>query len=1048
MYKGTILQYLRKYIKNLQSDQLESYILAGECTLHAIELEPSAIEDWIGEIVPHTVEIERVFCSKVEIKIPWAQIKSKPLLVNIHEMEITAYVHDARDQEWNKHMAATQLNKLIDARISDISSYDSSKVHLKQFELGWMDYVFSGAQIRIEFCKMILKTRSVSRTPPPVGHACSPEIPFSELPDKVTAFTVHLEGLLVAPCHSAGSGEWNLTYVDTPEMVYQFDIEKKFLQLSRLVTLRKFCVYIHDSDRILIDHSPGFRMRIVSDYHCLSMHKNKTDPQKAHRFAISPFPAKTSSAVWFDNVNVSGGCGCDIASFWSILQDLLAPVIVPAESLLPENRAVHYTFGESGILAKSSEEELEKFKVPDEFDIGTSNPNSPRSKLPELPELKISKKKRKSKISSRRTDSDASPTSTNIVGETSDPSIEIKRLLYGLAKEVRTNAFKVTEQTDKFVSKGKKIFSSMTRKSRSKRSIDFGSGSPDGLSSLSPTSNTDAHDGDVSPAIADNSSGRMTDDGFLDAVSDEDEDGEAFIEDSDRRETFGSWTDPSLIAEEYECSQLAVMDKICHKSFFHLHVNELVLHVGKTLELKFRNFDLSTDSMTPATFAQLKILASFSTSSGIFLSQAKKLCENVLCPLEPVHAATAVTVSHFTANTLHGDAPMELVLKLGPTQTSNITKGLCLKWKSRTHPPTRLINGSAVETGRIQPMEGCIHRAFANVPSLTPLSDLYAQLMAWCGDFPDPSFDPEIRMRIFVRDLTVAAAAARGGPWRFHVPSTVVTKSLRHMKYLDLLSGFQTLSEIPECHFEKTDVVATVEPTGFPIDGSFCSCICGQEKTSWSWVLPTIDQVPRRVLFPGKVLSTAGTVVERVWKDMELQNDHVHVPMSEYTSLIETKLKIAEQEFQIQQMNEQYEQAMEELTRRNVLLKEKWVAEAIQLGSKQTVVDILSEKVCVMEKLVKELTDSNEMSVQQLAAVRGVCAVELADSRRKMLEESQRLHLKLSDCDTLQNALSDELKLRDREIDSLKHQREFLLGLGPTRDSSVIPPSIVMGFNQ
>jgi hypothetical protein len=111
MYKGTVLNYLRKYIKNLQADQLESYILAGECTLHAIELEPSAISDWISEVIPYTMEVQKVFCSKVEIKIPWAQIRAKPLVIAIQQMEITVLVHDFREQEWNSQVAAIQKNK-------------------------------------------------------------------------------------------------------------------------------------------------------------------------------------------------------------------------------------------------------------------------------------------------------------------------------------------------------------------------------------------------------------------------------------------------------------------------------------------------------------------------------------------------------------------------------------------------------------------------------------------------------------------------------------------------------------------------------------------------------------------------------------------------------------------------------------------------------------------------------------------------------------------------------------------------------------------------
>lgn len=386
MYRGTILQYLRKYIRNLHSDQLESYILAGECTLHAIELEPSAIKDWVGDILPYTLEVERVFCSKVEIKIPWAQIKSKPVLVSVHEMEITGWVHDFREQEWNMSMAGSQRNKLISERICNIESYDSSKVNLKQLELGWMDYVFSGAQIRVEFCKLNMRTRSISRLPPSGQHTCSEESPYEETTSPSIAFTAQIEGLLIAPCHSE-SGDWTVTYVDTPELVYQFDYDRKILQLTRLVTMRNFSVFVPNSDSVLVDHSPGFRMKIVTEYHCVNLNKHAHHKSSSARFAIAPFACSTNVAVWLDRVNIKGSCVCEIASFWALLQDMMCSVIVPAESLTPENRSCHYTFGEDAILVASAKQDLEAMKV-DEVDLTDSLPSVT---LPELPELRSKK---------------------------------------------------------------------------------------------------------------------------------------------------------------------------------------------------------------------------------------------------------------------------------------------------------------------------------------------------------------------------------------------------------------------------------------------------------------------------------------------------------------------------------------------------------------------------------------------------------------------------------------------------------------------------------
>ena len=373
MYKGTVLQYLRKYIKNLQADQLESYVLAGEFTLHAIELEPAAISEWIADVIPYTIEIQRVFCSKVDIKIPWAQIRTKPLQIAIQQMELTVFVHDFRDEEWSRDMAAIQKNKMISNKISELNLKTTNfDKFLKQFELGWTDYVSSGCQVRVEFCKINLLTRSKTRIPPrgDKPHTCLPTQKYEEDWDSdepTNAFTLEVEGMFIAPCHynpgggdSSGTGAgWSVNYIDNPDNVYQYDRDQKLLRLSRLITLKSLTLSAR-GERTVLTHTPGFRMRLSSEFHTVNLSKSK------NRFCIPPFPAKSNNAIWLDKVNFNTHCSCDLSTFYAILQDLLAPVIVPAEALSPDVRAqVHYSHDQDEILraAASDSGDLEGFKI-------------------------------------------------------------------------------------------------------------------------------------------------------------------------------------------------------------------------------------------------------------------------------------------------------------------------------------------------------------------------------------------------------------------------------------------------------------------------------------------------------------------------------------------------------------------------------------------------------------------------------------------------------------------------------------------------------------
>lgn len=1079
MYKGTVLSYLRKYIKNLQADQLESYILAGECTLHAIELEPSAISDWISDVIPYTMEVQKVFCSKVEIKIPWAQIRTKPLVIAIQQMEITVLVHDFREQEWNSQVAAIQKNKLISNKISEVNlKVTNFDKFLKQFELGWTDYVFSGCQIRIEFCKLNLFSGSPSRLPPSsLNHVCKSteaykEEPVPDVSDDSSikpAFSFELEGVFVAPCHHQQDDQgWSVSYVESPDKVYQYDADQKLLRLSRLITLKSLSISSR-SERALLTHSPGFRMRLTSEYHTVNLSRSK------QRFCIPPFPAKSNNAVWMDKVNFNTHCSCDLACFYAILQDLLAPVMVPAEALTPENRAqFHYSFDQEDVVKAQSQSELESHKIA----IATSPIMRSYVGSPDIAPSPIDKN-----LGSLSPASSRSSKKTNVVRGGKSAGTEFRRLFYGLAKEVKTNAEKAQNKTDKLVHQSRKFFkSAFTKKQEKMENIDDVFPSPPIVTASPPSPSRSS--------ARRSARSSLSDDGFLDAVSEDDVSVSSSVlfrgSDSPIAQSvpkksgtkgyadgFGIWTEEIAVGDsEYTVSQLVIVDKICFKSFFHFHVNELNFFVHSFLScpgtssppihltISIRQFDMSSDSQTPLSYSQLSTLAGFCQAPELFLSHAQTLSANVLCPFEPVHAMTAITIGSMqisATNPAVVHSPATILVKFGSSSNHHETlRSLSLKWKSRSPPPTRLIkaNGNnpfSFEVGRIQPMEGCFHRVSVLGEGLTPLVDLYNQVMSFAGDFPDTTFDPEIRMRICVRDAELIVPSA---DWRLSFPSGILLKNFKLNQrisgggFAELLAGFQTLSSFPDCHWSRDGLVAAEDAsptggrrngkknsdTGFPYDGSFCSCICGQERTSWSWALPSAHdgQLPTRIMLPGRVLGNGGVVAERTWKrSLANENDQlVYLSADEYGSLLETKLKVAEQKVHLDQLREQYNTVMEEMTKRNIFLKEKWAEEAVQVGSKETVIDILTQKVGALEKLVRELTDAKELAEKSMLQMRTVSASELASARKGLLEETQRLKYQIADTATIETSVVEQLKVRDAEIESLKKQREFLLGIG------------------
>ena len=1061
MYKGIVLQNLRKYIKDLQAEQLESYVLAGELTLHAIELEPDAVADWISDVMPYTVEIERVFCSKVDIKIPWAQLRTKPVQIAVHQMDLTVLVHDFREQDWAVQQATIQKNRLIQSRIIELDQVVNPEKALKRMELSWIDFVAAGVQVRVEFLRLNLKTISDSRLPPSSkDHSCPLPVPplSPSSSEPVLAFTADIEGLFVAPCHHQSG--WSVSYVETPEQVYQYDAQEKLLRLSRLITLKSLSVSSVPLDKPLITHSPGFRMRLTSEFTCVNLAKSKK------RYCIPPFPSRSNKALWMDRVTLSSHCSCELAAFYAILQDLTAPVIVPPESLTQGNRPCHYTYKERDILTAETEEELERLKgsvtdikrhLADSSE--TSSVVAPNDSLPPIVEPKKMPKIKKKK---------GIVTGGNM-------RQDVRKLFAGLAKEVRENANKAHEQTGKI---GKKLFSvsnlfgqknapsSPLSPIASSREPDtspsrFDDGSP--VSIQAESARSDRSPGSRRHRLRSRMSSMHSDDSeyFTDAVSETGEGDkppqEQFME--GHPDAFAMWLDGEGAGKNFEedkefkmATQLVIVDKINFYSFFHIHVNELGLVTAfknSTVSIVLKKLDMTSESHTPLTMTQLGALASFAQFPQLFLVHAQKLTENVLLPSEPVHATTALSALSFQITVSPPPTstdPMVTVLKLEPRV--NGMKALSIKWKSRTPPPTRLVATSdrgrpEIEIGRMQPWEGCIHGMTVSASGWGPFLDMFNQCTAFSGEFPDPSFDPIMRLRLIVRD---ADLLVQDSGYRISIPNGVVTRNCpkKQLRIEDLLGGFQSLSAIHPVHFQDASTVQKeAGSAGFPLDGAFCSCICGQESCSWSWALPSVAGHAGHKDYPTKVRlgrGDLGVVTERTWRRSQVHahRSHVYVAAEDFGSLIEAKLRLAEQDMVVEHLREQYKSTMEEMTKRNIFLKEKWAADAVQTTSKENVVDVLTQKVCVLETLVRELTEAKDLAERTAREIRSVSATEIATARKELLEESQKLRHKLESESVVQETLKDSLSRKDKELDMLKQQVEFLLGLGVKSSTNVV----------
>lgn len=971
MYKGAVVQYLKKYIKDLQPDQVESYLLSGECTLHSFEMEPCAVSDWVSEIFPYTAEVESVFCSRANIKIPWAQIKTKPLLITIQHMDVCVSVHDFREQEWNMRVSEVQ-KKLFTNR--DFNT-QIPVTGLKQFELGWTDYMYAGVQIRIETCSIILRSNS---------------------PTRLRNVHIEIESVCITPIHHSSESS---TIIDNPHLVYQYIPESGRLCLTRLITLKSFRVL--NEGVCLVTHSPGFRLRLSSQYTAVKLFKNI--------FAVAPFPCETDSSLWMDKLIVDGEDNFDaLVALYALFQDLMAPVVVPPEALNVENRHAHYTY--TSIVRAKSDIDLVQELALDTPDLHTAHVHTAHVQPVHVQQV------------------DVEPLSHPQGG----PIIDLKRLFVTLAKEVRSNANKAHHKTDTIVSHGKNFLKSTFKKKKLPSgspvvALGVVEDSPEiGHISFADSPHVDAS-GDESPvSVVEDFSGRNTDrkssdGGFQDAI---DEDVYRFgrvdsvYHSEEEQDAGGECVGGFAVWKEDATSSLLVIsEKLCVKSQFHLHVEEIVIQkLLSTIQ-----FDVTVRSETPKTFIQLMILSNFAQNRFEFINKIKQFIPTQVCPLDPVNAMTSLSAATLTIRGKDG------VKFFSIGATSGGSRGLGLSWKSKTSSPNRLFGASVPLLSKLQPVEGCIHEVAVNGDADWPsLISVLKQLQTAAGEYSDPSFDLEMKLRLCLRDASVRMKA-----FNANVPNCIMTRNFSKESSLEnLLVSLQTLPSIPANHWGDACGVGTE----FPFNGAFFSCICGQETTSYSWALPGSAELPVRVQMAD---GSGGLVVERIWKDLvasKPDSDDVLITKEEYCSLINTKLKLLEQGVVLEQLRETEGTLRSELTHKNALLKQQsWIDVDVE-----TAVCVLTEKVCALETYINELSGEKIINDLSLVELRNTCGDEITSARVDLLSQTTSLRYQLSELKRREQILEYLNKTQKTEIDTLKRHIQFLLGIGTRMTSNAL----------
>ncbi|KZS06933.1 UHRF1-binding protein 1 [Daphnia magna] len=87
LLKNQIIKHLSKFVKNLSPDKINLSTLKGEGELTNIELDEKVLTSLLE--LPSWLTLDRGWCNRVSIRIPWTKLKSVPICLSLDEVHVS-----------------------------------------------------------------------------------------------------------------------------------------------------------------------------------------------------------------------------------------------------------------------------------------------------------------------------------------------------------------------------------------------------------------------------------------------------------------------------------------------------------------------------------------------------------------------------------------------------------------------------------------------------------------------------------------------------------------------------------------------------------------------------------------------------------------------------------------------------------------------------------------------------------------------------------------------------------------------------------------------
>eukprot|EP00927_Polykrikos_kofoidii_P077296 TRINITY_DN74251_c0_g1_i1.p1 TRINITY_DN74251_c0_g1~~TRINITY_DN74251_c0_g1_i1.p1 ORF type:complete len:1263 (+),score=274.05 TRINITY_DN74251_c0_g1_i1:114-3902(+) len=355
MHKRKVVQYLGKYIRGLNTDQVKSHLLTGEFELRDAELDVGTLSGVLAGVVPYTLQVQSAVCEYVHVRVPWRALRSRPVRVRIGSCRAKVEVHCQDDIEWAK-VAAEQLREsTVSSAASNAAKEGAACPPVKLSDIKMA--VADGIEVSIASVELVLLSSAPSHQPRAKPHAsvagvsagvecAGQELPYAPVP----VWVLDVTNVSLWPSSADGSKAQG-----RPGSSRERGLE--WSALRRQLTFESIAVraVVAHGEAVASREEPALTVDdlVVDILEWRDAERGSANPANASgrvnelgakdgkKARVAGFPREIRASVRLPRVEIRC-CGERLAVLAAIFGDVAAPPRVPVEALSPESRHLHW----------------------------------------------------------------------------------------------------------------------------------------------------------------------------------------------------------------------------------------------------------------------------------------------------------------------------------------------------------------------------------------------------------------------------------------------------------------------------------------------------------------------------------------------------------------------------------------------------------------------------------------------------------------------------------------------------------------------------------